>query len=79
MSAPRITRLLCAQCHELQLLKNATDGVATLDCGHQRPARTLPAAQGAISFEHLATQLGQELFPSLRENEKTSLPIWIEK
>jgi hypothetical protein len=76
MSAPRTTRLLCPECHSVQVVKSTTDFVATLDCEHQRTERTLPSAPGAASFESLRSQVGQKLFPLQRDEFR---PLRIKK
>jgi hypothetical protein len=56
-------RLLCAECGELRRLKAIEGDSALLACGHTRPKKLLPLAQGHVSVENVKTAVGDRMFP----------------
>jgi uncharacterized Zn finger protein len=61
------SRLLCPECSEMKKVQevlgdDASPSLAVLECGHVRPAGTLPLKPGRVSLEHMRTSLGRDAF-----------------
>jgi len=59
-------RLLCRECQELQPVRSGNvhhDEEVILRCGHTRSAGLLPTHPGAVSLEHLKSEVGRRAFP----------------
>jgi hypothetical protein len=67
-------RLLCTECGGLQRLKAIEGHSALLVCGHSRPRKLLPLAQGCISVENVKSAIGDNLFP--KDYNATRLDRW---
>lgn len=61
------SKLLCADCGEVNRVSKINDGVIVLVCGHSR-GELLPLQPGRVSLEHIRAERGQRCFPLERAN-----------